>query len=62
MTDSAQHRGEPDRSRINTSQDYEVRYWCGKFGCSEYELRAAVRRVGNSAEAVEKALKSKAHH
>ena len=62
MTDSTQHRHQPDRSRINTSQDFEVRYWCGKFGCTEEELRAVVGRVGNSPEAVEKALKNKAHH
>ena len=61
MTDSTEHRHHPDRSRINLSQDYEVRYWTEKFGCTVDELRVAVGRVGNSPEAVEKALKSTAH-
>jgi hypothetical protein len=33
-----------------------VRYWCEKFGVNEVELRDAVRKVGNSEEAVEKEL------
>ena len=41
MTDSTEHRHHPDRSRINLSQDYEVRYWTEKFGCTEEELRRA---------------------
>ena len=61
MTDSTQLRHQPDRSRINLSQDYEIRYWSEKFGCTAEELRRAVARVGNAPEAVEKALNSKAH-
>ncbi len=47
-----------DRSRVNTSEDYEVRYWSQKFGVSPEQLKAAVRKVGNSAKAVEKELKA----
>ncbi|WP_239469817.1 DUF3606 domain-containing protein [Archangium violaceum] len=32
-------------------------YWCRKFGCTESELREAVREVGTSAAAVEEYLK-----
>lgn len=35
-----------DRSRVDVSQPSEVAYWCGKFGCSETQLRAAVKMVG----------------
>jgi hypothetical protein len=35
-----------DRSRINVSLPEEVTYWCGKFGCSETQLRTAVKTVG----------------
>jgi len=60
MSDNPKNRHQPDRSKISLSQDYEVRYWTEKFGCSEDELRKAVARVGNSPEAVEKALTSNA--
>ena len=57
MTDNLQERGPRDRSRINLSQEHEVRYWAKKFGCTEEQLREAVRKVGSSAEAVERAVK-----
>jgi Protein of unknown function (DUF3606) len=58
MTDDPSKRGPQDRSRINTSEDYEVRYWSEKFGVSPEQLKAAVRKVGNSVEAVEWELKA----
>ena len=58
MADKPSKRGPQDRSRINTSEDYEVRYWSQKFGVSPEQLKAAVRKVGNSAKAVEKELKA----
>jgi hypothetical protein len=35
-----------DRSRINVSDASEVTYWCQKLGCSETQLRYAVKTVG----------------
>jgi len=35
-----------DRSRINVSDASEVAYWCQKLGCSETQLRYAVKTVG----------------
>jgi hypothetical protein len=35
-----------DRSRINVSEAAEVTYWCQKLGCSETQLRYAVKAVG----------------
>jgi hypothetical protein len=58
MTDKPSKRGPRDRSRINTSEGYEVHYWSRKFGVSPETLKAAVRKVGNSAKAVEKELKA----
>jgi hypothetical protein len=43
-----------------TSEDHEVRYWSQKFGVSADQLKAAVKKVGNSASAVEKELKAAA--
>jgi hypothetical protein len=57
MSDNRDIRGPQDRKLISLQEDYEIRYWCDKFNVSESELRKAVERVGNSAEAVENALK-----
>jgi hypothetical protein len=56
MSDDPKKRGTEDRSRINTSEDYEVRYWSKKFGVSPDEMKAAVKKVGSSAAAVQKEL------
>ena len=52
MSDDTNIRGPQDRSRINTNQDHEVRYWTKELGISEEQLRQAVQRVGSSADRV----------
>ena len=52
MSDDTYIRGSQDRSRINTNQDHEVRYWTKELGISEEQLRQAVQRVGSSADKV----------
>ena len=56
MADDLSKKGPQDRSRINLSEDYEVRYWSEKLGVSAGQLRDAVKKVGNSATAVEQEL------
>jgi hypothetical protein len=56
MSDDTKKRGGQDRGRINTSEDYEIRYWSKKFGVSPEKLKAAVKKVGSSAAAVQKEL------
>lgn len=58
MPDDKTRRGPADSSRINVHEDYEVRYWCEKFGCSADELKAAVAVAGTSVTAVQARLKS----
>ena len=58
MNDDTSKKGMLDRTRINTSEDYELRYWPEKFGVSRDQLKAAVNKVGNSVSAVEKELKA----
>ena len=58
MADDKSKTGPQDASRINVNEDYEVRYWTGRFGVSANRLRAAVNKVGSSADAVEKELKT----
>jgi hypothetical protein len=56
MTDDKTKTGNPDRQRISLSEDYEVRNWAQHFGVTEKALRAAVARVGPSAEDVRREL------
>lgn len=56
MSDDKTKTGGQDRKRISLEQDYEVRDWAEKFGVSADELRAAVSRVGNMVEDVERDL------
>jgi hypothetical protein len=59
MSDDTTKTSPQDAKRINVNEDYEVRYWTEKFGCSKAQLEAAVNKVGVSAEAVGKELRSK---
>ena len=47
-----------DRTRINTSEDYELRYWSEQLGVTQDHLKAAVKKVGNLVSAVQKELKA----
>ena len=57
MSDDKSKSGGQDRSRINVNEDYELRDWSKKFGVTPDELKAAVKAVGTSADAVEAHLK-----
>lgn len=57
MSDDKTNTGNPDRQRISLSEDYEVRDWSQKFGVTEDRLRAAVQKVGNQADEVERELR-----
>ena len=52
MSDDLDQRGAQDRARINVNEAHEVRYWTGRLGVSEDELRKAVAEVGVSAVTV----------
>ena len=56
MTDDRTKRGPQDRSRVNPNEDYELRYWSEKWGVSPEQVKAAVAKVGNSADAVARQL------
>ena len=58
MADDKTRRGPADRSRINVNESYELSYWTKRFNCSAEELRAVVKAVGTSADAVENYMKS----
>lgn len=48
-----------DRQLVSLEEDYEVRDWMKSFGCTEEELRAGVKAVGNSADKVREHLAKK---
>ena len=50
--DNLTKRDQPVRSKINMSEDFEVKYWLKALGVSRDELQRAVDKVGNSAAAV----------
>ena len=60
MADDRFKIGGQDRTRINVSQEYEVRDWSKKFGVTAEQLKAAVKAVGNDARSVETHLKGRA--
>ncbi|MGQ2992787.1 DUF3606 domain-containing protein [Variovorax sp.] len=58
MTDDPKKTG-LDRKLISLSEAHEIRSWTESLGCSETQLRDAVKAVGNSAEEVRKYLAEK---
>ena len=59
MSDDRRKRGQLDGSKINMSEDYEVKYWAKELGVTRDELQKLIDKVGNSAAAVRKEL---GHH
>lgn len=57
MSDSKKETGKQDRIRINSSEDYEVRDWSNKFGCTKEELLRAIKNVGPMADDVEQEVR-----
>lgn len=56
--DDKTNPGQPDRSRINVNEPYELKYWSQKFGVDPTQLRLAVSKVGTSPDAVQRNLQS----
>jgi hypothetical protein len=50
MADDKSKRGSPDNRLIDVNDANEVRNWSKSFGVTADELKAAVGRVGTSAE------------
>jgi len=50
MTDDKTKRGQPDRSKINMNEDYEVKYWTKHLGVSHEELSLECRPMERSGD------------
>ena len=48
-----------DRTLISLDEEHEVRSWTNFLGCTPEQLRAAVKAVGNSADAARAYLAKK---
>lgn len=59
MSDDKTKTGGQDRARINVNESYELDHWSKKFGITREQLKEAVARAGDRAEAVEEFLKKK---
>jgi hypothetical protein len=57
MADDKTKKGPQDPTRINLTEDYEVRYWSKKLRVTPDRLRAAIEKAGDSVKAVERELK-----
>ena len=57
MPDNKNKPGNPDKSRININEKYELNDWSKKFGISPEELKKAVKKAGTEAADVEAFLK-----
>lgn len=57
--DDLNNRGPADRSRINVHEEWERRWWSTKYGCTEQQLRDAVKKVGVMAHDVERELRQR---
>ena len=42
-----------DTSRVNLAEEWELRWWCDRFSCTESALRRAVAAAGPTAATVE---------
>ena len=60
MSDDLANRGQQDRSRINMTEDHEVRYWTQRLGVDREMLATAITEVGPSVTAVERYLRQTA--
>ena len=56
MSDDRTRRGPQDRSRINTSEDYEIRYWTETLGVWARRAQTPGLATRNSVEKARKAL------
>jgi Protein of unknown function (DUF3606) len=59
MPDDRSRRGGPDRERIDIHDEHEVRNWAMLLKVTPEQLKAAVSKVGTSADQVRQYLRGK---
>jgi hypothetical protein len=62
MADNKHQIGEPDRSHVSESEDYEIRYFAKAVGLDVEQVRKLIQRHGNDRQTLEReARKLKGH-
>ena len=61
MADDRTNRGEPDRSKVSGSEDYELDYLARQYGMTREQARDLVKRVGNNRVKLDEAAKRLKH-
>jgi hypothetical protein len=61
LADDRTNRGEPDRSKVSGSEDYELDYLARQYGMTREQARDLVKRVGNNRVKLDEAAKRLKH-
>lgn len=62
MADNKQNVGEPDRSRVSGSEDYEVRQFAEKHGISMDQARELIAKHGSQRDKLDAAAERLKKH
>ena len=62
MSDDKQNVGEPDRSRVSGSEDYELRYFADQHGLDMDQARRLIKEHGSNREALNAAAEKLKRH
>lgn len=62
MADNKQNAGEPDRSRVSGSEDYEVRYFADKHGITMDQARELIAKHGSQRDELDAAAERLKKH
>ena len=58
MSDDFTKKRPQDATKINLGQQWEIDYWTRTLNTSEFKLKLAVQKVGNSVSAVKELLRT----
>ena len=56
MPDDLSKKGPADQTKVNVHEPWELKWWTKALNTTEEKLKAAVKKVGASAEVVRKHL------
>ena len=59
MADDLKNRGQQDRSRVDSSEKWELAYMREKYNVTTEQVKEAVKAVGNDRKKVEQYLEKK---
>lgn len=62
MADNKQQTGEPDRSRVSGSEDYEVRHFAERHGITMEQALDLISKHGNQRDALDAAAERLKKH